>query len=129
MSGEEEAPPPLFATSPANAGEDQQWDTTLTAFQTALAEVLGIQAATVGGSVEEEEALLPAHDAACSAMEGALARVMLAPAPDLAAFAVKLELLFAHALEPGSFEEEIGVALLADARRLAGAVGRGGDSG
>jgi hypothetical protein len=43
---------------------------------------------------------------------------VMAPVPDLAALAVKIGLLFAHALEPGSFEEEIGAALLADARRL-----------
>jgi hypothetical protein len=94
------------------------WASALADFQEAQAQVAAIEAPTAGASAAEEEAWLPAHDAACGAMEAALARAMLVPAPDVAALAVKLELYFAHALEPGSFEEESGAALLADAERL-----------
>jgi hypothetical protein len=51
-------------------------------------------------------------------MEGALGRAMAAPAPDLAGFAVKLELLFAHAVEPGAVEGDVADAVMADCRRL-----------
>jgi len=77
-----------------------------------------IEGATAGASVEEEETWLPAHDRACAAMDDALARAIAAPAPDLAALAVKLELLFAHCIEPGAVEEEVAEAVIADSRRL-----------
>jgi hypothetical protein len=80
--------------------------------------VRAIEGATAGGSVEEEEAWLPAHGAACDAMDEALGRVLDAPAPDLGAFAVKLELLFAHAVEPGAVEEGVVEAVFADSERL-----------
>jgi hypothetical protein len=54
-------------------------------------------------------------------MGAALGRVLAAPAPDLGALAVKLELVFAHAIEPGAVEEGVAEAVLADARRLGGA--------
>jgi hypothetical protein len=79
-----------------------------------------IEAATAGYSLEDEEALLPTHEAACDAMEAALGRLMLVAAPDLAAFAAKLELFFKHELEPNSVEEDILAAIRGDVRRLAG---------
>jgi hypothetical protein len=80
--------------------------------------VRAIEGATAGGSVEDEEAWLPAHGAACDAAAGALARVLAAPAPDLGALAGKLELVFAHAVEPGAVEAEVVEAVMADCRRL-----------
>jgi hypothetical protein len=77
-----------------------------------------IEAATAGASAEEEETWLPADDAACAAMDDALVRAIAAPAADLGAFAVKLELLFAHCIEPGAVEGEVGEAVMGDARRL-----------
>jgi hypothetical protein len=79
-----------------------------------------IEAATAGLSLEEEEARLGEHDAACADLEAALACVLAVPAPGLAALRVKIELLFAHAVEPGAADEEGVAALLADARRLLG---------
>ena len=102
---------------PPRPGEDH-WDGALRAFHATQAEVLRIEAATAGASAEEEDNWLPAHDAACAAMEDALARSLAAPAPDLAALAAKLELLFAHAVEPGAVEEEAAAAVRADCRRL-----------
>ena len=48
---------------------------------------------------------------------------MLAPAPDLAAFAMKLALLFAHGVEPEAVAEEHVEAALGDVGRLGAAVG------
>jgi hypothetical protein len=90
----------------------------LPAFRQAQVAVQAVEAATAGRSAAEEEAWLPRHDAACAAMEAALARAIAAPAPDFAAFAMKLELLFAHAVEPGAVEEEVVEAVFADTRRL-----------
>jgi hypothetical protein len=97
---------------------DGGWSEALAALHQAQAAVQAIEAATAGRSAEEEEVWLPRHDAACTAMEAALARAIVAPAPDLAAFALKLELLFAHAIEPGAVEREVAEAVLADSRRL-----------
>jgi hypothetical protein len=91
----------------------------LAAFRAAQAEVLAVEGVTAGRSVEEEEAWLPVHDAACGAMEAALARAIAAPAPDLAGLAVKLELLFGYEVEPGAVGEGSVEFVLADALRLA----------
>jgi hypothetical protein len=80
--------------------------------------VAAVERATAGCSVDEEEAWLPAHAAACDAMEAALAGAIAAPAPDLAALAGKLELVFAHAVEPGVVDDGVVEAVLADCRRL-----------
>jgi hypothetical protein len=109
-----------------DGGHDGEWEKALAAFEAAAAEVLRIEAATAGYGLEEEEALLPAHGAACEAMEAALRHMLLAPAPDLAAFAVKLESLLKHALEPHSIEEDVAAAIRADARRLSGSSGGSG---
>jgi hypothetical protein len=97
---------------------EEQWAGALVAFRAAQAEVRRIEAATAGRSAEEEEAWLPAHDFACAAMDDALAALLAAPAPNLPALAAKLELLLAHAVEPGAVEDEYAEAVLADSRRL-----------
>jgi hypothetical protein len=118
------ARPPAFAfgyggsPSPSELGED--WVKALAAFEKAEAAVREIEAATAGYSLEDEEALLPAHGAACAAMEAALGRLLLVPAPDLPAFSAKLELLLEHALEPHSVGEDVLAAVRGDVRRLAG---------
>jgi hypothetical protein len=94
------------------------WYDALAAFRAAKAQVAAIEAATAGRSADEEEAWLPQHEAACDAMGEALDRTLAAPAPDLRAFAAKLELLFAQAIEPGAVDDAVAAALLADSRRL-----------
>jgi len=119
-TGAAEARGPLHQASPGpppRPGEEL-WADALGAFRAAEAEVRRIEAATAGRSADEEEAWLPRHEAACDAMGDALARAIAAPAPDFSAFAAKLELLFAHAIEPGAVEEDVEEALLADSRRL-----------
>ena len=120
-AGAEEAPPPRFARSPspANAGED--WSEALRAFRSAEAEVRGFERATAGSSAEAEEVWLPAYEARLEAFGGAVRALMLAAAPDFAAFARKLELFFDHELEPNSVDGEVLAAIRGDALRLAGA--------
>ncbi len=119
-----EAGGPLHQPSPlATAGppprSGEEWSKALTAFRSADAEIRGFERATAGSSAEAEEVWLPVYedqlDAFCSAVRG----VMLAGAPDFAAFASKLELFFDHELEPHSVDEDILAALRADTRRLA----------
>jgi hypothetical protein len=50
------------------------------AFRQAQADVHAIEAATAGGSVADEEAWQPRHEAACTAMEATLARAIAVPA-------------------------------------------------
>jgi hypothetical protein len=118
--GAEEAPPPhsVRSPSPAKAGED--WSITLAAFQAAEAELRGLEWATAGQSAEEEDALQEVYDDRVDAFGGAVRGVMLAAAPDLAAFAAKLELFFEHEVEPHSVDDEVMAAIRGDARRLAG---------
>jgi hypothetical protein len=56
-------------------------------------------------------------------MGAALARAIAAPVPDLGALAGKLELVFAHAIEPGAVDDGVVEAVMADCRRLL--LGRG----
>ena len=79
-----------------------------------------MERATAGGSAEEEEVWLPVYEARLDGLGGAVRGVMLAAAPDFAAFASKLELFFEHELEPNSIDEDILAAIRGDALRLAG---------
>jgi hypothetical protein len=105
-----------------SARNDGKWEHALAAFRSAEAELRGMERATAGGSAEEEEVWLPVYEARLDAFGGAVRGVMLAGAPDFAAFASKLELFFAHELEPHSVDEDVLAAIRADARRLAGLV-------
>jgi hypothetical protein len=75
MSGTE-APGPLHPPSPSAAAgppprPGEEWKKALAAFEAAAAKVREIEATTSGYGLEDEEAVLPAHDAACAAMEAA----------------------------------------------------------
>jgi hypothetical protein len=131
MSGEEGAPQvegPLHRAAhgpPPRAGEE--WAAALRAFREARAEVDAVERRSAGLSVVEEEAWMPAHEAACAAMEGALGRVVRAAAPDLAALGEKMGLVFDFAVEPGAVEAAgVVAALMADG---AGGGGGGGSCG
>ncbi|MFL6846127.1 MAG: hypothetical protein ACJ8ER_14740 [Allosphingosinicella sp.] len=101
------------------SGSGEEWEAALVAFEAAEGAVRQIEAATAGYGFEDEAALLPAHEAACEAMEAALGRLLLVPAPHLVALLVKLELFFRHELEPHSVDAEVLAAIKGDARRLA----------
>jgi hypothetical protein len=94
------------------------WQQALGAFRAAQSTVAEIEAATAGASLAEEEDWLPRHDAACDRMEEALLRAIALPAPDLGALAVKLELLFAHGIEPNAVDDAWLAAIREDALRL-----------
>jgi hypothetical protein len=112
----------LRSPSARCARNDGEWVQALAAFRSAEAEVRGFERATAGGSTEEEEVWLPAYEARLDALGGAVRGVMLAGAPDFAAFAAKLELFFEHELEPDSVDEDVLVAIRGDAVRLAATV-------
>ena len=103
-----------------SARNDGEWAHALAAFRAAEAEVRGFERATAGASAEAEEVWLPVYEARLEAHSRAVRGVMLAAAPDFAAFARKLSLFFEHELEPNSVDEDIVAALKADTRRLAG---------
>jgi cobalamin biosynthesis protein CbiG len=112
-------PPSPSATAGPPPRSAEEWNKALAAFEKAQATVWKIEAATAGYGFEDEEPLLPAHDAACEAMEVALRRMLFVPAPDVAGFAAKLDLFFEHGLEPRSAEEEVLAAVRRDVRWLA----------
>ena len=89
-------PPPCgWFPSPRALGEEQ-WRLALAAFEDASAAVEGVSAAGRGLSFEAQEALQGRFDAAGEVMEGALGRLLLAPAPDLLALLAKVRLIIAH---------------------------------
>lgn len=91
------------------------------AYRAAEAEVRGFDRGTAGASSEEAARLEGLYGELGDAMYSALRRLLRAPAPDVAALAAKLELVVEH--EVGTLEggEACSLALLRDARRLAGA--------
>ena len=89
-------PPPCgWFPSPSALGEEQ-WRSALAAFEDASAVVEGVSAAGRGLSFEDAEALQGRYDAAGEAMEGALGRLLVAPAPDLLAVLAKVRLIIDH---------------------------------
>ena len=111
---------------PDQVRDDELWQAALAAFRAAEAAVGEIEAATAGYSLEDEEALLPAHEAACDAMDAALGRLMLVPAPHLMALGVKFEAAFAHEMKTAPDDDLRFRALLQDIIGLHHAQRRGG---
>ena len=74
----------------------EQWRSALAAFEDAAAAVEGVAAAGRGLSFEAQEALQGRFDEAGEVMEGALGRLLVAPAPDLFAVLVKVRLIIDH---------------------------------
>jgi hypothetical protein len=116
-----EAPGPLHRVLPGpppRAGED--WEAALAAVRAAEARLARVESATAGYRFDEEEAVLPAFEAACDAVSGAVREAMGVAAPDWAGFSAKLELVFDYELEPHSVDEEVLAGIRADLRRLVG---------
>lgn len=127
LIGAADAQGPLHPPSPsATAGppprSGEEWAQALAVFRAAEAELRALERATAGQSAEDEEALQDVYDDRVDAFGGAVRGVMLAGAPDFAAFAAKLELFFEHEVEPHSVEEAVMAAIRSDAARLAGVV-------
>ncbi len=105
---------------PGSGPGDGGWVEAFALFRAAEVELRALERATAGGSAEEEEALQAVYDARLDSFGRAVRGVLLAGAPDFAAFASKLDLFFEHELEPNSLEEEVLAAIRSDAARLAG---------
>jgi hypothetical protein len=74
-----------------------------------------------GASFADAEAAQEGYDRLGEAMDDALAALFAAPAPDVAALAVKLQLFAAHQAHELPYAEDALFTLTADALRLAGA--------
>jgi hypothetical protein len=107
------------AGRPCRAGE-AAWDEAMAALRSAEAAVRAVEGAMRGYRLDEEAAVLPAFEAAVGALSDAVRRVIGTGAPDVAGLAVKVELLFAHAVEPGAVDPACVEAVREDLRRLAG---------
>lgn len=125
MSGDE-AQGPLHQPSPAaSAGppprSGEEWEVRLAAYRAAEAEVRAFERATVGASFAEAAAGEEAEGRLGDVMYARLRRLLRTAAPDVAALAVKLDLVVEH--EVGTLEggEACFLAIRRDARRLAGA--------
>jgi hypothetical protein len=96
------------------------WVAALAGWRGAAAAVAGEEGRLAGASFEAAEAGQGVYDGLCAAAEGALGRLWAAPAPDVGALAVKLE-LFARADGASMDAGEAALkAMAGDARRLAG---------
>jgi len=80
--------------------------------------VRGFEEAGRGGSFAAQEARQAGYDRRCEAMEGALRRLLAAPAPDGAALALKLRLVAVHEVATMDGGEACLAALERDAARL-----------
>jgi hypothetical protein len=82
--------------------------------------VLAFERATAGRAFVAEDPLDEVHGELGDAMYNALRALLVAPAPDVAALAVKLDLAVAHEVGTLAGGEACMAAIRADARRLAG---------
>jgi hypothetical protein len=105
---------------PDQVRDDDKWGELLAAYRAAEAEVRGFERATAGSSFEAAARLEGVYGDLGDAMYSALRRLLRAPAPDVAALAVKIELVVEH--EVGTLEggEDCFLAIRRDARWLAG---------
>ena len=120
LIAQQEAPPPGFtrSPSPANAGAD--WESALAAYRSAEAGVRAEERVTAGATAEEEAAREEVYGERLDAMYDSLRRLLRVAAPDVAALAVKIELMIQHEVATLTGGEACLAAIRGDARRLAG---------
>lgn len=99
-------------------GDEEKWQRALARLRTAEAEVRAVARLTAGGTAEEEEALQEAYDARLGEHSAALLRLMKVRAPDLAALALKIELVIDEEVGTLTGGEFCLAALKRDVRRL-----------
>ena len=117
MSGEDaEAPGPLHPAP--RPGKD--FHAALAAYRAAEAEVRGFEGANAGRPFVAEDPLDEVYGELGDVMYDALRLLLKAPAPDVAALAVKLELVVEHEVGTLDGGEACLAAICGDARRLAG---------
>jgi hypothetical protein len=98
----------------------EKWRRALAAYRTAEAEVRGFERATAGSSFEAAERFEGLHGELGDAMYSALRLLLEAPAPDVAALAVKIELVVEHEVATLEGGEGYLAAIAREARVLAG---------
>jgi hypothetical protein len=106
---------------PPRPGEDLEWARALRAFRGAEATVAEVERRTAGAPWEEQDAVEAEYGDALDGLYAALRRLMGAPAPNVAALAVKIELVVAHEVATLNGGDACMAALRRDARRLAAA--------
>jgi hypothetical protein len=106
------------AAPPPRPGEDLKWERALRAFERAEATLRECERRTSGAPWEEQDAVEEEYGACLDVLYGALRRLLRVPAPDLAALAVKIELIVDHEVATLTGGEACLAALRRDARRL-----------
>jgi hypothetical protein len=107
---------------PDQVRDDGKWASALAAFQAAEAELRAFERRTAGAPWEAQKAVEREMDERLDALGPALLRLLEAPAPDLEALAVKIELIIAHDAVSLSVGQGCLEDLARDARQLAGAL-------
>jgi len=107
---------------------DAEWEAALAGFRLAETALARVEAASAGYRFDEEEEVLPGHMAACESLSAAVRRVIRAAVPDVAGLALKVELVFAHEVEPYSIDGEVIAAVRGDLRRLAAGLASVGEA-
>jgi hypothetical protein len=123
--GADAAPRPLHHSPAANgppprSGEDL-WRRLLAEFRGASAAVAECERRTAGAPWAAQAAIEEEYGGRLDALYAALRRLLRAPAPDLAALAMKIELVIDHEVATLNGGEACLAALRRDARRFAGA--------
>jgi hypothetical protein len=96
-----------------------RWSRALASYRSAAARLRAYERRTSGAPWEEQEAIEEAHGALSDVAFAALRRVLKAPAPDVRALALKLDLVVEHEVATLDGGEACMAALRRDARRLA----------
>jgi hypothetical protein len=97
---------------------DGRWDRALATFEAAEAVVAEVEQRTAGAPWEEQDAVEEEYGDALDVLNAALRRLFRVPAPDIAALAVKIELLIDHEVAMLNGGEACMAALRRDALRL-----------
>jgi hypothetical protein len=111
--------PKATAGPPPRPGEDL-WRRRLAEYRVAEATVAEVERCTAGAPWEEQDAVEEEYGNALDGLYAALRRLFRVPAPDVAALAVKIEIVVAHEVATLNEGEACMAALRRDARRLAG---------
>jgi hypothetical protein len=96
----------------------EEWQQALAAYLAAEAAVAGEEGRMAGASFADAEAAQEGYDRLGEAMDDALACLFAAPAPDVAALAVKLQLFCDHEAFTLSVGEDALAEMATDALRL-----------
>jgi len=105
------------------SGNEERWRRLAAAFDSAAAAVAEVERRSAAADRAGKLALEEEYGERLDAMYAALRRLLRAPAPDLAAFAAKIELMVDHEVATLTGGEACLAAIRRDARRLAAGAG------